>query len=413
SRGSAKPVINKIVRSGKSRAVASASAIPSMTGIWISVSKRSKAPCSRIRISSASAPSCAVTVSWPSMAMARATNKRMESSSSAISTRGIELLSFASEAKRPRSYIAAGEIPLIEEAYIDIAPFRGRRSQSRLEPGLFARLQDGLLQYRVPGVDLRALRVANAEAQPRQFDRLAGFTCYHALDHQHRFAFPGFSGDLPVLERQAPQIPLKADQLVEHGVLRQQSHHLDAPDDQRQHQRAHGGADRGEADEGFGWRVREYRRSEKLLEPGQALPRGLYILHIVSGYRRPVGLSGPRRAFAVSRGWQVARYRRAVHDRDFRFLAVVFARESLPFRGGVGAGGLFAGCRHRRYRSREVGRILRSRQPDLLATGAADGAASHAQGSQINGIGRCTVGANDVHGANLHNDVAGMLQADR
>ena len=57
SRWSAKPVINKIVRSGKSRAAASASAMPSITGIWISVSRRSKAPSSRVRISSASAPS--------------------------------------------------------------------------------------------------------------------------------------------------------------------------------------------------------------------------------------------------------------------------------------------------------------------------------------------------------------------
>jgi hypothetical protein len=74
---------------GKSRAAESASAIPSITGIWMSVSKRSKAPSSRIRISSASAPSWAVTMSWPSMPIARATSARMESSSSAINIRGI------------------------------------------------------------------------------------------------------------------------------------------------------------------------------------------------------------------------------------------------------------------------------------------------------------------------------------
>src|SRR5713226_10459857 len=196
SRWAANPVINRMVRSGKSRAAVSASAIPSITGIWISVSRRSNAPCSRIRISSASAPSSAVTVSWPSMAMARATSVRMESSSSAISTRGMEHLFFASEAARTRSYVAAGEIPLAEEAYIDIAPFRGRRSQSRLEPGPFARLQHGLLKYCVPGVDLRALRIADAEAQPRQFDRLAAFAHDHALDHQHRFTVHGLRGDL-------------------------------------------------------------------------------------------------------------------------------------------------------------------------------------------------------------------------
>jgi hypothetical protein len=42
----------------------------------------------------------------------------------------MEHLFFASQAARTRSYIAAGEITLAEEAYIDIAPFRGRRSQS-------------------------------------------------------------------------------------------------------------------------------------------------------------------------------------------------------------------------------------------------------------------------------------------
>src|SRR6476661_6130061 len=133
------------------------------------------------------------------MAMARATNLRMESSSSAISTRGIEHPSSASAALFPRSYVAAGDVPLAEEADIDIATFRRRRGQSRLEPGPFARIEHGLLQQRIPGVDLGALRVANAEAQPRQFDRLAGQADDHALDHQHRFAVHGFRGDLHVL----------------------------------------------------------------------------------------------------------------------------------------------------------------------------------------------------------------------
>src|SRR5260370_8114278 len=179
-----------------------------MTGIWMSVSRRSKAPWSRLRISSASAPSCAATVSWPSMAMARATSVRMESSSSAISTRGMEHPSFASEAMRTCSYLAAGEIPLAEEAYIDIASFRGRRSQSRLEPGRFARLQHGLLQYRVPGVDLRALRIADAEAQPRQFDRLSAFAHDHPLDYQHRLPFPRLTVPLHLLNPQPPPVPL-------------------------------------------------------------------------------------------------------------------------------------------------------------------------------------------------------------
>src|SRR5260370_13467714 len=170
-----------------------------MIGIWISVSKRSNAPCSRLRISSASAPSSAVTVAWPSMAMARATSVRMESSSSAISTRGIKHPSSASAAPRPCSYVAAGDISLAEESYIDIATFGGRRSQSRLEPGSFAWIEHGLLQYRVPGVDLRALRAANAEAQPRQFDRLARYADDHAPDHQHRPPPPTFGCEPPLL----------------------------------------------------------------------------------------------------------------------------------------------------------------------------------------------------------------------
>src|SRR5258705_3248388 len=260
SRWAAKPVINKIVSLGKSRAAASASAMPSITGIWISVSSRSNAPRSRVRISSASAPSSAVTVSWPSMAMTRATSVRIESSSSAISTRGIDPSSLVSEPRGPWSYIAADDIPPAEEAHIDIAPFRGRRSQPRLEQGSFARLQHGLLQYRVPGVDLGALRVANAEAQPRQFDRLAGFAHDHALDRQHRFSVHGFGGDFHVLEHQSAQIHLKADHFVEHGGLRQQPHHVDAPDDHGQHQRAHGDANRWQADERFARRSAEPRR---------------------------------------------------------------------------------------------------------------------------------------------------------
>src|ERR1700694_2499589 len=217
------------------------------------------------------------------MAMARATSVRMESSSSAISTRGIEHPSVASGPARPCSYITAADSPLAEEAYIDIAPFRGRRSQPRLEPGSFARLQHGLLQYRVPGVDLRALRIANAEAQPRQLDRLAGFACYHALDHQHRFAFHGLRADLYVLERQPAQVHFEPDQFVEHRGLRQQPYYVDAPDDQRQHQRAHGGADRSEADEWFARRGIERRRCKKLPEPRLALPRGAGVLCIILG----------------------------------------------------------------------------------------------------------------------------------
>src|SRR5258706_13853433 len=126
------------------------------------------------------------------MAMARATSVRIDSSSSAIRTRGIERPSSASAARYPCSCVAAGDVPPAEEADIDIAAFRGRRNQAGLEPGSFAWVEHGLLQQCIPGVDLGALRVANAEAQPRQFARLSGEANDHAPHYQHRFSPRGF-----------------------------------------------------------------------------------------------------------------------------------------------------------------------------------------------------------------------------
>src|SRR5436305_1059531 len=78
-----------MVRSGKCCLAASASAIPSISGMRISVSSRSKWPCSAIRMSSASAPSPAVRQSCPSMARPRATSERRLSSSSTTRMRDI------------------------------------------------------------------------------------------------------------------------------------------------------------------------------------------------------------------------------------------------------------------------------------------------------------------------------------
>src|SRR5260221_12332843 len=130
------------------------------------------------------------------MAMARATSVRIDSSSSAIRTRGIERPSSASAARYPCSCVAAGDVPPAEEADIDIAAFRGRRSQAGLEPGSFAWIEHGLLQQRIPGVDLGALRVANAKEQPREFDRVAGEAGENGLRHQKPAALHRFRRDL-------------------------------------------------------------------------------------------------------------------------------------------------------------------------------------------------------------------------
>src|SRR5690242_11163063 len=217
---------------GKSRAADSASAMPSMTGIWISVSSRSKPPSSRLKMSSASAPSCAVTVSWPSIAIARATSERMESSSSAIRIRGIcQSIILRGSALRP-----AGKIAAVEETDVDIAAFRRRRGEARLELHPFAGLQHGLLQNAVPGIDLRALRIADGKAQPWQIGRFAGFADDRPFDHQHRLALHCFSRDLDVLERKPAQIDIEADHFIEARGLRHQADHLAAPDDQRNRQ---------------------------------------------------------------------------------------------------------------------------------------------------------------------------------
>src|SRR6185503_1409915 len=55
--------------------------------------------------------------------------------------------------------------------------------------------------------------------------------------------------------------------------------------------------------------------------------------------------------------------------------------------------------RHSRNGSRGFDRvIIRPSQPDLLAAGAAYGPASRANSGRIDGIGGCTMRANDLHG---------------
>jgi len=80
-------------------------------------------------------------------------------------------------------------------------------------------------------------------------------------------------------------------------------------------------------------------------------------------------------------------------------LVALFARKRIPFGGGILFGRLAAGLRHCRCPRREFDCIFGARQPDLLATGTPHCAASRAQCSWINGIGRRTMRANDVHGS--------------
>ena len=63
--------------------------MPSISGIRMSVSSRSKRPPSRVTMSSASAPSTAVTTSWPASVSARAVSARNGSSSSAMRMRAM------------------------------------------------------------------------------------------------------------------------------------------------------------------------------------------------------------------------------------------------------------------------------------------------------------------------------------
>jgi len=73
---------------------------------------------------------------------------------------------------------------------------------------------------------------------------------------------------------------------------------------------------------------------------------------------------------------------------------IVLGRHPLPFGRGVIAAGRSRG----RHRLGHFDGVFRACQPDFLAAGTADSAARSTQGSQINGVGRCTMRADDMHG---------------
>src|SRR5882762_1356520 len=95
---------------GWSRATLSASAMPSISGMRMSVSSRSKLPFSRVRMSSASAPSNAVTTVCPRSVIARATRARSGSSSSATKIRAIVISSWSRRGSAPS--LAENRLPL-------------------------------------------------------------------------------------------------------------------------------------------------------------------------------------------------------------------------------------------------------------------------------------------------------------
>ena len=124
-----------------------------------------------------------------------------------------------------------------------------------------------------------------------------------------------------------------------------------------------------------------------------AAGRGRHVMSLVPGDRRPVGSSPSHRL-----GGQSA---------DIEGLSTTGVSCSLSSSRPIAshsaaassAPGLAAGAGHGRRGHREFGRILRPRQPDFLAPGTAHGTAGGAESSRIDGIGRCAMGANDMHGA--------------
>jgi len=219
-------------------------------------------------------------------------------------------------------------------------------------------------------------------------------------------AVDGFVADLDVLEDEPAQIHVQADHLVEQRGLRQQADDVGAPDDQRQQQRAHRGTGRGQ---GCG-RKMKMRARQGRQQPAQqpaALGSGVGMgFDILPRYRGPIGLVPGRFVRPVRRD------RGAVDDRGC--LGLFLPRHRLPFVGGVGFGRRRTRGRHGGYGGDGVDRILRPRQPDLLAPGTADGTARRAQGLKPDCVGCCTMGANDAHGAQIPRMKAlEMLQGDR
>ena len=144
-------------------------------------------------------------------------------------------------------------------------------------------------------------------------------------------------------------------------------------------------------------RVGNLKRRAKPLAMARE-PDLLMVPGIPAGGRRPVAVVAPGRPFAAL-GRPVGRNRGAVDDGGV--LCLLFAGHRFPFGRGVVAGGR-ARFRHRRHGGGHLDGVLGTGQPGFLATGTANRTPGLAQGGRIDGVRCCTMGANDVHGAQFH-----------
>src|SRR6202142_3024533 len=198
--------------SGWSRPAASASAMPSMTGIFTSVSSRSNALFCLFNASSAATPSVATVNSWPSSLSARTTRSRSVSSSSATRILAISLFN---------SGVLRGE-----EAHHHVAGLGRRRGDLAAEFQPLAGTEDAAGRQHGPGIDFLSGCIARGEAQARHLDRFAGFAHDGAFHDQDADAVLSLLRNPDLLEFEIAQVDRQADGREQRSGLRQVTHHV-------------------------------------------------------------------------------------------------------------------------------------------------------------------------------------------
>src|SRR5450830_357177 len=183
--------------------------MPSITGIFTSVSSKSNSPLCRSSASSAAAPSGAAVKSWPSSPRARTTRLRMASSSSAIRILAIGL------------FRSGDRVLGIKEAHHDVAGVRRRRRETAAEFEAFAGTENAAARQRGPGVDFLPRGVACGEAQAWYFGWFVGGAHDCAFDDQIIPTIFGFLENPNILEFQIAQIDRQADRGKQRRGLRQ------------------------------------------------------------------------------------------------------------------------------------------------------------------------------------------------